>query len=53
MNSLLPEKIYWAYDDTEIIEIFTDTEASIELTSGVHLDAKDIDIGKIKLFTED
>ncbi len=52
MNSLLPEKVYWAYGDTEIIEISTDIEASIELTSGVHFDANDIDIENINLCTE-
>ncbi|MFY0670158.1 MAG: hypothetical protein JXQ95_19155 [Alteromonas stellipolaris] len=52
MNSLLPEKVYWAYLDTEIIEISTDTEASIELTSGVHFDAKDIEVENINLSIE-
>jgi hypothetical protein len=52
MNALLPEQIYWVYDDTEIIEISTDIEVSIELTSGARFNAVNIDIEKLGLFSK-
>lgn len=39
MNTLLPEEVYLAYGDIEIIEIFTDIKVSIELTNGSHYEA--------------
>ncbi|MDO6536246.1 hypothetical protein [Alteromonas stellipolaris] len=51
MNALLPEQMYWVYGDTEIIEISTDIEASIELTSGARFNAVNIDIEKLSLYS--
>lgn len=53
MNALLPEQVYWVYGDTEIIEIYIDHEASIELTNGARFNAIDIDIENIKLSSKD